>query len=740
MAEEVVRLKAVLDLTDLQAQLQEAKAQLAGALSDAGSVSGLPSMSSYGPAMLAAVGGGISAAGKTVHDFSAPVMAGLAAAGAAGVAAAGAWMHGLPSTPSGEHVQYVMGQATSPVMHFSGQHEIDRVGREAQIRAREDFVRGVVMKNDVAALGGGMALGAALGVAGAAVGGPVGAIAGYVLGDIVGRKVVGGATDLLLDEERFRQHFMMRDVLDSSINFGGTSAAMSGGVLKPEVSAALASRLTRRAYETAAIDAGDSATIASFAGRSGLLSGAAAGANSTGDVVESIDKRLAELEQRVVRLKRATGSDTEGALRLIGQGVDMGMSVAQAEVFAREAPILGRSAGVSARFVTDLSRLGSESFRQVGLDGQAGARSAEGALLAARSLVDSGVYSSEQVMRMGGVEGIAQELVQKQAGLFASDFGGALMIAAGSQPGLMSQYVSGAVSDREITKMAAGKLQGATKNEQARIRMEAAKRLGQLNPILTESILSRQTLNKFLTENPKTPVTKETFTAWAYSKGHTAEQSETMYSTVIELQENPDKLTAQAEAHEKEFRTTTKAVEAELAGEELRHDKRREMLENIPGANALRTAREFWFGKPESAAQIETDSMSVEREYNRRMAEAGDIADRETQNSAIVDATKRRAEEHRQARYRAGGVFADVGTWLGGADDWFFKKMMGNDLTQQWAMNKLNDEYTKVDGKADAAAQARQDEYMATAGSQDSVEILRGIYVTLQQIAENTGS
>ena len=742
MSEEVHRIKAVLDITELQSQLAQARSEINSTMSDALQSSG-PSL---GDSMSSIAGGAVSL-GRSIQDYTSMALQSL---GAFGSQAAYGIRDVLPDVRSGDHVRYVSGESRSE-FHFRGEWEIDRMVHNQRLAGRRSFIEGRMLGSEMAETGAGLALGTIGFAAGMAIPIPgVNWAAAFALGgigDSVGRGIMRPVTNLLTDGDSWRQHFQMRDSIESSVALGiGSQGRGPGGLLAPGISSQVAIAGARRAYESKFLTANDVSTIAEMAGGAGLLNGFSAGATSDAQVGDALTKRLEELEGRVVRLRRTLGTDTAGAMGALTSGIMMGLSEQQAEAQLLQTPTLASSVGLNRGMAMGLMQQGSTLFSGAGMYGASGVHAAQGAMLHARQLVDSGGISREMAIRMGGVEGITGFMTAQTAGLLSSDFGGAMALAEQANPGAMSDFLHGRVSSNEIQAMGRGSLAGKTKLEQMVARDEAAQSLSGLPLEVVTGLNDRHLGNQFQKQNPGAKVTAKSVKAWLrYSKGMPEGAADVQSASIVNVHENPDHLEDMIQASVKAREGRLGAQQAEADRVQIRHKQRREFMDNLPGRGALKALREGFVGKPGDEVNQEAADGKSRETYDADIAkiESSNLTDDERVSAydAALDRHRgRRKENEKENSNWAGTIMSAVKDITGFSHAYeqalsVASSTFAPDSWNAWArQKKLGGPSDKADEAIKADTEARAMEASSQSGLSGTNQILMQILTTLQSM------
>lgn len=656
------RFKATLDTDELTRQISEAKSQVASALSDAlGNVTS-PSVSGAVQGLIGDLGAGVgsvqSFASSALQDF-----------GAAGATALGRFGGGVEPGLA----RAALDAAAPPEALLAGNRELNSTLVGAQMRGREQWMEGRLGALDAIENVAGFGLGTVGSIAGGilgAAGGPAGSFAlGAAMGwagDAIGRKVVQPFTNALFDAEGFRRHFMVRNAIDSSIAVGGVGAGGTmTGMLDPSTSSQVASSLTRRAYVMHDMSVGDLAGIASLAGTSGMLSGVTSGQGESMSAADSITARLQEIEGRVGRIRRQLGGGSMGAASALVSGIQMGLTEGESEFQMSQLATLARTSGTSRGYVANLMQRGSGAFQSVGLEGGAGAMLAEGSLLSARQLVNSGLLSPEAVMQAGGVEGIAQASLSDTAALFSTDFGGSLMLASGPGQDAVTDYIYGSKSKKDILRSGRESLRGLkTPVERALAKQDAANRMRGLNPVLAEGVQRRALIDQFRTENKGQSLTMDGAKAWLiHYKGMNAVEAEVEAAGMVDLQNDPGALEDAARIHREEQAISEGAGEAMHQFRQDGADWRRELMEDtILGAPVrnLRNFRTWVMGAPGGEASSESAMQAIVRDHEKGLNTIRNDASLSTpeRRRAIADEAELASERARAAQREGRNVFS----------------------------------------------------------------------------------
>jgi hypothetical protein len=749
VAEETVKLKAVLDLTDFQAQLQEAKNQLVAALSEPiGSGGGSVASGGGGGINLSGVGQGIAGAARNVQDFSGAVlsnlMQGVGLVAGAGTGLAGAYAQGLmPNVPVGQQVAWTMGAAQAPALHFQGQQEFDRVAREAQIRSREDYVKSAIFTNQAANVAGGI-VGGAIGQALIPI-----PVVGALVGSYVGEKMAGGMTNFLFDEGRYRDHFMARDAIES-LSFGAFSPGGGrSGYMDPTMSAELANRMMRRSYRSGGIMKTDEAAdVLMQANQAGMFLGVGGGRSDRTSMLESIDSRQAELERQVRQLRHQTGTDTAGAIGMIQDTMmNFGAPREAAGRIVSEMSATARSAGVSMDFAMSLARTSARNARSMGFSGESGLDAAQMAMLMARNVERSGTFTTEQLMRQGGIEGIAENMMASHQSFTASNFGGMLAQLSVLKPGTMSAYMAGHISERQVQEQFASATRGMTEVQRDQLNLDGQRRMNSIGPHQTMAVESRGVVNAFNKYLNGAPATKEAFVAFAHRRMDlTEEQANVKWDTISTIINDPQKYQEDMKQVEKMADTQAASSEVQNLAREANAEERQQFIEGLkyaPGMVGLAfRAKDWWTGDPADGAKLEEATQSHVSAFDTRMSGMKGVTDKailgRELGSALSEMTQKIQDSKKEQKGIAGWWARRE--WLSGIRTNVQQMAAESDFApiRDWGISGLSERYLKTSEPINQASMEAAGERNAAMG--DMAPGLDQIHNDLVAIAQLLGA
>jgi hypothetical protein len=531
-------------------------------------------------------------------------------------------------------------------------------------------------------------------------------------------------TNFLFDEGRYRDHFMARDAIES-LSFGAFSPGGGrGGYMDPTMSAELANRMMRRSYRSGGVMKTDEAAdVLMQANQAGLFLGV--GGGDRGSMMEAIDSRQAELERQVRQLKHQTGTDTAGAIGMIQDTMmNFGAPREAAGRIVSEMSATARSAGVSMDFAMSLARTSARNARSMGFSGESGLDAAQTAMIMARGFERSGAFTTEQLMRQGGVEGVAENLMASHQSFTESNFGGMLAQLSVLKPGTMSAYMAGHLSERQVQEQFASATRGMTRVQRDQLHLDGQRKMNDIGPHQTMAVESRGLVNAFNKYLNGAPATKEAFVAYAHGNmGISEEQANVKWDTISTIINDPKKYEEDMKKVEKMAETQAAASGVEQIAIEANAAERQQFVESLkhsPGMIGLAfRAKDWWTGDPADAAKLEKSAMGHVDSYKARMAAMEGVTDSklvDRERGQAMSELAQRMQDDKKGQKGLAGVWAT--SWLSGWGTNIRQAAAESDnaFIRNWGIEGLTEKYLQGDDKVKQAAMEQAGERNASMG------------------------
>jgi hypothetical protein len=261
----------------------------------------------------------------------------------------------------------------------------------------------------------GARLGARGGIRGAVVGGLLGLVGGGVAGGLAAEPLGLTRAGEALVEPAVRQRAFGQQLEEMTRQFVVTGPELHplGRGLSQRASVQLAGRFQRMTEnaEMSEFNMRDVMRITNIAGQRGMLDMAQSG-EQIATQVRNVARGLRQF------MMIAEMPDVQQAMQSMASMRQMGMTVPETMVAARNAQTFARMAGMTTQGIMNFSGAqGGFTFQQAGMTAGLGMQAHMGALGVARQSVAAGAFTPQQLALAGGTQGLAQTMTEGQAAM-----------------------------------------------------------------------------------------------------------------------------------------------------------------------------------------------------------------------------------------------------------------------------------------------------------------------------------
>lgn len=281
----------------------------------------------------------------------------------------------------------------------------------------------------------GSVVGASLGGAkGARFGEIAGGVAGLALSEFGGlAETAQGMANRINPMRRMYVGGAQLQSISTDFVVGGPDLAANGRGLSHQASVQLsrqmhdlASDSTFRRTTGNAYSANDLIAMTRVSGQNGLL--------DTSQSAEQIKNQVRDIAKTVSGFMQAANEpDFREAIKQMGQMRSMGLNLRESMEAIRDIKSAARASGTTVRGVMESGGLsGAMMFQQMGMSAGLGLRVGSGAYGMARQAVAGGAFTPQQLALFGGVQGVAQNIMEGQASMLRMPMMAAAMSGLGA--------------------------------------------------------------------------------------------------------------------------------------------------------------------------------------------------------------------------------------------------------------------------------------------------------------------
>lgn len=281
----------------------------------------------------------------------------------------------------------------------------------------------------------GSVVGASLGGArGARFGEIAGGVAGLALSEFGGlAETAQGMANRINPMRRMYVGGAQLQAASTDFVVGGPDLAANGRGLSHQASVQLSRQMHDLASDSAfrrttgnAYSANDLIAMTRVSGQNGLL--------DTSQSAEQIKNQVRDIAKTVSGFMQvANEPDFREAIKQMGQMRSMGLNLRESMEAIRDIKSAARASGTTVRGVMESGGLsGAMMFQQMGMSAGLGLRVGSGAYGMARQAVAGGAFTPQQLALFGGVQGVAQNIMEGQASMLRMPMMAAAMSGLGA--------------------------------------------------------------------------------------------------------------------------------------------------------------------------------------------------------------------------------------------------------------------------------------------------------------------